>query len=199
MSGSKIRYTVSLMAKSQLSEAALLSLVRKAQEGDTDAYGKIYDHFFESVYRYAAFRLPESVCEDLVADIFVKVWEKLHSYKMKKNVPFGAWLFRIVRHSVIDEYRKKRDWEEVPEDLPDEDTLNAVETRVKKQHLLKTMRGAMDKLPQRYRDVLHLSYMAELPHSEVARVMRMSEGSVRTLKFRALKKLESNLPADMHG
>jgi RNA polymerase sigma factor (sigma-70 family) len=59
------------------------------------------------------------------------------------------------------------------------------------------MRGAMDRLPSRYREVLHLSYVAELPHSEVARVMRTSEGSVRTLKFRALKKLRLELPQDL--
>jgi RNA polymerase sigma factor (sigma-70 family) len=69
---------------------------------------------------------------------------------------------------------------------------------VKKDHLLKMMRGAMDRLPSRYQEVLHLSYVADLPHSEVARVMRTSEGSVRTLKFRALKKLEQELPKDLN-
>ena len=178
-------------------EAKLIPLIKKAQRGDTAAFEKVYEHFFDSVYRYAAFRLPEEVCEDLVAEIFVKVWEKLHTYKMRRNIPFGAWLFRIVRHSVIDAYRKHRAFVEVPETVEDTDVLNKAETRVKQKLLIKTVRGAMDKLPSRYREVLHLSYMADLPHSEVARVMRTSEGSVRTLKFRALKRLEENLPPDM--
>lgn len=182
----------------QCSEAVLLDLVSKAKQGDAQAYGKIYDHFFDSVYRYAAFRLPPDVAEDVVADAFVKVWEKLHTFKPRRRVPFGAWLFRIVRHCVIDAYRKHRQWEQVPEDVPDGDMLNSAEARVKRQHLLSTVRGAMHKLPARYREVLQLSYMAELPHSEVARVMRTSEGSVRTLKFRALRKLEEHLPPDTH-
>jgi RNA polymerase sigma-70 factor (ECF subfamily) len=181
-----------------LTEEQIIALVAQAQEGDTKAFGQLYDHFFDSVYRYAAFRLPREVCEDTVADVFVKAWEKIHTYHVRKGIPFGAWLFRIVRHTVIDTYRKRRDWEEVSEDLPDEDAFNRTEARVKRQHLLKTMRGAMDRLPSRYREVLHLSYVADLPGSEVARVMRTSEGSVRTLKFRALRKLEEELPPDIH-
>ena len=185
------------MEPKQLTEAALIALISKAKEGDTKAFGKVYDHFFDSVYRYAAFRLPEAVVEDTVSDVFVKVWEKLHTYTPRKKVPFGAWLFRIVRHTVIDSYRKRRDWEEVPEDTEDHDDLNRAESRVKRKHLLKTVRGAVDRLPSRYREVLQLSYMAELPHDEVARVMRTSEGSVRILRFRALKKLEKELPPDI--
>jgi len=180
-----------------ISEHELLSLVTQAQEGDTKAFGRVYDHFFDSVYRYAAFRLPEAVCEDVVADAFVKAWEKLHTYRVRQGIPFGAWLFRIVRHTVIDAYRKRRDFEEVPETIEDPDALNRAEARVKQKDLLSVMRGAMDRLPSRYREVLHLSYVADLPHSEVARVMRTSEGSVRTLKFRALRRLEQELPPDL--
>ncbi len=185
------------MNSSSVDEAQLITLVKKAQQGDTRAFGKIYDHFFDSVYRYAAMRLPEELVEDTVADVFVKAWKKLHTYKARQKIPFGAWLFRIVRHSVIDEYRKRRKYEEMPETIEDTDILNRAETRVKQQHLVRTVRGAMKRLPSRYQEVLNLSYMADLPHSEVARVMRTSEGSVRTLKFRALKKLEEELPHDM--
>ena len=179
-----------------VNEDQLLESIRKAQQGDTEAFGTVYDYYFDSVYRFVAFRLHEDLVEDIVADIFVKVWEKLHTYKIRKKIPFGAWLFRIARHQVIDAYRKHREHDEVPDTLEDNDQLNQAETRIKQKHLNATVRTAMDKLPTRYRDVLHLSYMAELPHSEVARVMRTSEGSVRILKHRALKKLEDFLPGE---
>lgn len=185
------------MTPESTDEAHIRDLVAKAQRGDTDAFGKIYDHFFQSVYRYVTFRLPEEIAEDLVAEIFVKAWEKLHTYQVRKKVPFGAWIFRIARHSVIDAYRKQKEVMEVPEDMEDPDALNRAETRVKRKHLLKIVRESMDQLPNKYKDVLQLSYMAELPHSEVARVLRTSEGSVRIMKHRALKKLEQLLPDDV--
>lgn len=175
-------------------EAKLQELVRKSQDGDTEAFAHIYDHFFPQVYRYAAFRLPREMAEDTTADIFVKAWEKLHTYKIHKNVPFGAWLFRIARYTVIDTYRSQRGFEDVPEDVPDHDALNRTESRMERKEVVRVVRHALDQLPRRYRDVLLLSYVAELPYSEVARVLRLSEGGVRILKMRALRKLEALLP-----
>ena len=185
------------MSSQNVNEFELQELVLLAQEGDTEAFGKVYDLFFDKIYRYASFRVPAEVAEDLVADIFVKAWEKLHTYKPQKNVPFGAWIFRIARHTVVDSYRSKQVIEEVPEEMEDTDALNRAETRVKRRHLLKTVRGAMQELPPKHREVLELSFMAELPNTEVARVLKMREGAVRTLKSRALKKLEVLLPPEI--
>ena len=172
-------------------------LVAQAKEGDTEAFAQIYDHFFLPVYRYAAFRVPREVAEDVTADIFVKAWEKLHTYKSQHKVPFGAWLFRIARHSVIDVYRSQRGFDEVPETLPDTDVFNRAETRAERNETLAIVRKALDQLPKRYREVLLLTYVSELPYSEVARVLRMTEGGVRILKLRALRKLEAILPPEM--
>ncbi len=181
-----------------LPEADLQELIKRAQEGDTEAFGKIYDNFFIPVYRYAAFRLPKEMAEDTTADVFVKAWEKLYTYRLHKNVPFGAWIFRIARHAVIDVYRSQRGFEEVPETVPDTDTFNRTEARIERKDTLRIVRQALDQLPRRYRDILLLTYVSELPYSEVARVLRISEGGVRILKMRALRKLERLLPPEMH-
>lgn len=181
----------------QLPEEELQRLVRLAQEGDTEAFEQIYNNFFLPIYRYTAFRAPAEMAEDIVADVFVKAWEKLHKYKVQKGIPFGAWLFRIARHTVIDAYRRDRDFEEISEDVIDPDRMNRADAGMRNAEVLKTVRDALEQLPKRYREILVLSYIAELPHSEVARVLRMTEGGVRILKFRALRKLESLLPPDI--
>ncbi|NOS67823.1 MAG: RNA polymerase sigma factor [Candidatus Peribacteraceae bacterium] len=182
----------------QLPEEELQRLVMLAQDGDTEAFEKLYLQFFLPIYRYTAFRVDAAVAEDIVADVFVKAWEKLHKYKPQKGIPFGAWLFRIARHTVIDSYRKDRDFEEVSEDLADPDALNRADTETRTSDVLRIVRHALDQLPRRYKEILILSYIAELPHHEVARVLRMTEGGVRILKFRALRKLEALLPPDIH-
>jgi RNA polymerase sigma-70 factor, ECF subfamily len=128
----------------------------------------------------------------------VKSWEKLYTYKPHKGVPFGAWLFRIARYTVIDAYRTHRGFEEVSEALPDPDHYNHADTHTKRQDTLNIVRKALDQLPQRYRDVLLLTFVSEMPYSEVAKVLGMREGAVRILKLRALRKLESYLPPDVH-
>lgn len=179
-----------------LTEQELQDLVRKAQEGDQDAFSKVYDRFFPGVYRYAAFRLPSEIAEDVTADIFVKVWEKLHTYTFRTNVPFGAWVYRIARHSVIDAYRTHRPTEEVSEDTEDPDALNRADARAGRRDRLQMVRSAMEQLPKRYKEVLLLTFVSDLPNSEAARVLRISEGSLRILKMRALRKLEGILPPE---
>lgn len=183
--------------KDTVQDKVLPEYVRRAQEGDTESFSKIYDMFFLQVYRYTAFRVPAEVAEDLVADIFVKAWEKLHTYKARKNVPFAAWLFRIARHTVIDAYRTHRGFEEIPEGLMDTDVFNKADTKLGRDEMLHLVNTAIDKLPGRYREILMLSFMAELPHSEIARVLHITEGAVRILKHRALKKLETLLPENI--
>lgn len=185
------------MTLPELPEAELQTLIARAQEGETEAFAKVYNQFFTPVYRYCAFRLPKEVAEDTTADIFVKAWEKLHTYKLHKNVPFGAWLFRIARYSVIDVYRSQRGFEEVPENIADDDQLNRAENRLERNETLRIVRTALDKLPRRYREILLLTYVSELPYSETARVLRMTEGGVRILKMRALRKFELLLPPEL--
>lgn len=184
------------MGEKTLSPEVLKVLVVRAQDGDTEAFGKIYDAFLTPVYRYVVFRFPEELAEDLVADIFVKAWEKLHTYKAFTGIPFSAWLFRIARYTVIDAYRSTRGFEELSEELVDERSDNDPKSRIEKQMSVKTVRQALSALPKDYRDVLLLHYMAGLGHGEVANALRMTEGYVRILKFRALKKLEMLLPKD---
>ncbi len=184
------------MAQQALPPEKLKELAKRAQDGDTEAFGKIYDAFLTPVYRYVVFRFPQELAEDLVADIFVKAWEKIHTYKAYKGIPFSAWLFRIARHAVIDAYRSTRGFEELSEEIIDEDSENDPKTRTQRAMSIATVRGALEKLPKYYRDVLLLHYVAGLGHGEVASALRMTEGYVRIMKFRALKKLEALLPKD---
>lgn len=184
------------MHQDETSEATLQAWVATAREGDEGAFEKLYEHFFAQVYRYAAFRLPKELAEDVTAEVFVKAWEKLHTYKARSGVPFAAWLFRIARHAVIDVYRTQHGIEEMPDEVLDTDELNRADSPLRRGEMLKTVRSAMEKLPKRYQDVLLLSFVSDLPTHEVARVLRMTEGGVRILKMRALRKLEDFLPPD---
>ena len=183
--------------QSPLSDAELQMLVLRAQDGDTASFERLYKHFFTPIYRYTAFRAPSEMAEDIVADVFVRAWEKLHQYKVHKGIPFGAWLSRIARHAVIDVYRQERHFDEVPEEYADPDQMNRADADLHRRDVVRIVREALEQLPRRYREVLVLSYIAELGHEEVARVLHLTAGAVRILKFRALRKLEALLPPDV--
>lgn len=182
------------MADTPLSSEVLTVLVARAQNGDTEAFGKIYDAYLTPIYRYVVFRYPEDLAEDLVADVFVKAWEKLHTYAVRSGVPFSAWLFRIARHSLIDAYRAHRGFEELSEEMTDDSLTSNPKERMEKSISVSKVRSALGRLPRTYREVLLLHYVAGLNHDEVATALGRSQGSVRILKLRALRKLEVMLP-----
>ena len=92
-----------------LDEAAVERLVGDAQAGDPRAFGRLFDQYHASVYRYIVSRVHRpSDAEDLTQLVFVKALEALPRYEAR-GVPFGGWLFRLARNAVIDHVRTNRD------------------------------------------------------------------------------------------
>ena len=178
-------------------EARLAELIMRAQQDDHEAFAEIYDQYATPIYRYIAFRVPTEVAEDLMSDVFVKAWEKLHLYKVRRGIPFSSWLFRIARNSVIDSYRTFRETQELDELHEDENRWNDPKLTITHQFQTTLLRQAIRRLPKRHQEVLSLSYFSGLSHLEISRSLRIREGSVRIIKHRALKKLQDMLPASM--
>src|SRR4029078_8744025 len=83
--------------------------VEAAKDGDPEAFGALFDHFYAPVYRYVASRVGRpSDAEDLAQLVFVKALEALPRYELR-GVPFGGWLFRLARNVVIDHVRTRRE------------------------------------------------------------------------------------------
>src|SRR5262245_42914282 len=105
-----------------MNETELQNLLQKAQSGDRDAFGLLYDAYRERIYRFIFFRVGhKELAEDILADTFVKVWLKISNVN---SLPaFGGWIYQVARNSVIDYYRIKGEpnisLDEVSESLPD--------------------------------------------------------------------------------
>ena len=84
-------------------------LVRRARDGDVEAFGSLFDHYHEDVYRFVASRVRSpSDAEDLTQTVFVKVLEALPRYE-SRGIPFGGWLFRLARNTIIDHVRTRHE------------------------------------------------------------------------------------------
>jgi len=164
-------------------------LVIKTQEGNAKAFGEIYDLYFPKIHKYVYYKVSEEHVDDVVATVFIKAWTKIKKYK-KTNCPFSSWLFRIATNTVIDHYRTKKDFYELEERIADDnDRLNPQQLA---EQVLNSERvhRALKKLNKKYQDIVLLKFMNDMSNKEVARILKTNEGNVRTLQFRALKKLK---------
>jgi RNA polymerase sigma-70 factor, ECF subfamily len=179
-----------------LDETAIERLVQEARAGDAWAFGLLFDHYHLPVYRYIASRVHRpSDAEDLTQLVFVKALEALPRYEAR-GVPFGGWLFRLARNTVIDHVRTRHDHLDLESAnlQPDRDA-GPDEVTVARQEL-DDVAVALATLTDEQRDAIALRFFAGLSAREAAEVMGKQEGTIRGLQFRAIAALRRQLRID---
>lgn len=168
-----------------------LALVRAAQT-DAQAFGALYDHYVQRVYRYCYYRTSSPPdAEDLTAQIFLAALEALPRYRQDGH--FAAWLFSIARRKVADFHRR------TPHAALDEATLPPIhtdlaldmETSQRRERLLKSVRA----LEEEERELIHLRYVAELSFAEIAKALQKNEEAVKKSLYRLIGRLKQELEA----
>ena len=135
--------------------------------------------------------------EDLVSDTMLRAFERWEQYRLGTNI--RAWLFTILYHAFVS--RKRRiDAREVPEGDGDtgwspKDTVGEAdpEGRFYDSFLDDEIVRAIDALPPEYRDTVVLSDIREMRYAEIARVLGIPEGTVKSRLFRGRRLLQQTL------
>jgi RNA polymerase sigma-70 factor (ECF subfamily) len=175
--------------REQINDEQIEELVIEAQKGNTEAFGDLYDNFFDAIYRYVYFKIEERYTEDLVGTVFIKAWENIKRYK--KTSGFKSWLFRIAHNTVIDHYRTHKEESELTENVADARVLHNPNIITEKKIISQFVRKAISRLDDKYRQIVILKFINELDNAEIAQILNTTEANVRTLQFRALKKLRT--------
>jgi RNA polymerase sigma-70 factor (ECF subfamily) len=174
-------------------DAAIEELVAKAKAGDAEAFGRLFDHYHERVYRYVAARVRRpSDAEDLAQLVFVKALEALPRYE-QRGVPFGGWLFRLARNVVIDHIRTAREHVDLDglTERPGRDA--GPEAQILARQEMDAVAAALERLTEEQRDAIALRFFAGLSAREAAEAMGKQEGTVRGIQFRAIAALRRHL------
>ena len=181
----------------RLDEEALGRLVLDAQGGDPWAFGRIFDEFHGPIYRFIAGRVHRpSDAEDLTQLVFVKALEALPRYE-HRGIPFGGWLFRLARNTIIDHARTRHEHADLgaaaerPMETAGPDELALLRGD------LDAVARALAELTDEQREAIELRFFAGLSAREAAEVMGRQEGTVRGLQFRAIAALRRSLGMEL--
>ena len=172
-------------------------LARRAQEGCTASFEELVRRFQVPLLHFLCRWTSTEEAEDLVQDTFVRAYRNLHRYRPTARL--ATWLFTIARRLSINRQRKRRP-------VADSDALEFVEAdslppgqivadRESRQRLWDL---ADEVLSEQQRTALWLYYVEDMSVGEVARVVGHSRGAVKTMLFRARRKLLAVLePAEI--
>src|SRR6476659_7977239 len=95
-------------------------LVKAVLEGDRNSFGRLYDLYAPMINVILLARVPRSEVDDLVQDIFLHAFKKLHT--LRDWAAFGPWIAMIARNRAMDFHRRAKDTVEVTEDLRSTDS-----------------------------------------------------------------------------
>ena len=174
-------------------DGAIERLVGAAQQGDPEAFGALFDHFYGPVYRFVVARVGRpSDAEDLAQLVFVKALEALPRYEAR-GIPFGGWLFRLARNVVIDHIRARRDHSPLDVIAERADLGDGPDELAQMRQEMDSVALALRRLTPEQREAIELRFFAGLSAREAAEAMGRQEGTVRGLQFRAIAALRREL------
>jgi RNA polymerase sigma-70 factor (ECF subfamily) len=171
----------------QSEEHEITKAVKRAIEGDTEAYSWLYSLYVGRIYRYVFYHVGNKMAaEDITEEVFLKSWKSLSSCKGKEQT-FSAWLYRIAHNHLVDTFRKSR--KEVPftnvDLVEDEDPQKEAEDSLELQRVLE----AVKRLPEPQKQVILLKFFEDNDNAEISRILGKRKGAVRALQMRALNNL----------
>jgi len=170
-------------------------IIQKAIAGEKQAFALLYEKYSDSIHRYFYFRLASiEMAEDLTEAVFIKTWEALPSFSLSgKELNFRAWLYRIAHNTLVDYFRSHKEELsiELIGDIPS--TMSIPEKEVEQKEIKAQLTNAVHQLDEQSIQVIMSRFIAGLDNQETAEITGLSEGNVRVIQFRALKKLREFL------
>ena|SRR5690349_22622073 len=168
--------------------------VRRAQQGDVDAFERLYHAHAPAVHALARRMLgDDGAAREMVQDVFVRAWERLGSFRGESA--FGTWLHRVSVNLILNELRvARRDVVRFVDDEGDE-TLPAAGTTESGVEARIDLDAAIVRLPAGARTVFVLHDIEGYAHDEIAQMLGLAPGTIRAQLWRARRLLMKHLDA----
>ncbi|MEW6189182.1 MAG: sigma-70 family RNA polymerase sigma factor [Actinomycetota bacterium] len=168
----------------------LKDIVERAKVGDGEAFGMLYDIYFDRVYGYIYYKVGDPTeAEDLTERVFLKALEAIDKFSWR-GVPFSSWLFRIARNLMIDYYRTRSRSTMIPvsDRIQTIDREDPEEIAIRKFSYEK-LYAAISRLTEEQQEVIILKFFMNLSNAGIARTLNKTEGAIKALQHRALHSL----------
>jgi RNA polymerase sigma-70 factor (ECF subfamily) len=171
-------------------------LAKEALAGSEEASRELVARYATPAVNFV-FRLvhDRALAEDLAQEGFLRVFQRLKTYDPERK--FSSWFFQVLRNVAIDYLRVHRLQTSSLDELTDagfqapeaDGTSSSPERLAEQEGLARAMEGALGRIRPEYREVVVLRYQEGLTHPEIAEILGLPSGTVKTYLHRARKEL----------
>jgi RNA polymerase sigma-70 factor (ECF subfamily) len=172
-------------------------LVRAAQNGELEAFTRLYERYLPIVYRRVRYKIPEPDVEDVTQEVFISVMKSLENFRHESQ--FSTWLRTLTNRQIADYYRSRTP----PEIQLNLDVLYTNPGRFSTEKTTVDNIDNMDKmimirqsfgsLPEHYQEILLLRFADGLRFKDIAQLLGQSLEGTKSLYRRAVAKLSEQV------
>lgn len=169
-------------------------LARRIKYGEKDAYQELFERYAPKIFNFSlAYLKNKADAEELVQDVFLKIWEKREILDAAQNVK--AYLFKIAINTIYDFIRRKNienafnDFAKVNSNSTSNNTWDTIVY----EEMQSTLDELISKMPEQRRRVFYLSRNKGLSNDEIAQKMELSKRTVENQLYRATGFLKEQL------
>lgn len=174
-------------------------LIRQCLAGDLSAFRRLIEPQQDCVFRIALSILgSREEAEEAAQDTFMRVYRELSSFS--GAAPFGAWVYRIAVRTCLNAHRRRRKWRLYERSVDPARMAGMAfregetpEAEAEQREMQAKVRGAIDRLPGKLHEVVVLSYLDEFSHAEIADLLDIPEGTVKSRLHLARGRLQKEL------
>ena len=167
------------------------SLLERIRRGDTGGAAELFERYAPALLRFTDRLLNDrGTAEEVTQEVFVKVISRAHQYDGRAEV--SSWLFAIAANACRDRKRRDRRATIVPLEAVPEPAHKGegIESTIGDRERRDAVRRALSALSEEQREALVLARYHGLPYAEIAEVLGISVGAVKTRIFRAVEALK---------
>lgn len=167
-------------------------LLNELQKGNERAFDTVFKQYYKPLCQFSySFIKDQNTAENLVQEVFVKLWEKRENITNIDNLL--SYLMGMVRNQSIDFLRKEKTNSKVYNQLRPESSENTTEEQISKNEFEEKLLKSILNLPERCRTAIEMSRFDGFSNKEIAQKMEISVKGVEALIGRSLKLLRSEL------
>jgi RNA polymerase sigma-70 factor (ECF subfamily) len=160
--------------------------VARARAGDTAAFAALVRRHQDRVFGFILRMLDaRDEAMELTQDVFVKAWQALPGWRPEAR--FSTWLLQIARNAALDQLRRRRVVQFAPLDdgMDVADTAPGPEARYASRQRQALLENALQQIAAEHREILLLREIEDLSYAELAAVLGIAEGTVKSRLARA--------------
>ena len=161
------------------------------QERNEKAFGYLYDNYSGALYGIVnSIVIDKEIANDVLQNVFVNIWRKIESYDPAKGRLF-TWMLNIARNAAIDKVRSKG-YKDSMRNISIENDENVFINKTTDPVLNDVgLKKVLSKLNEEYRRLIDLSYFQGFTHDEIAKIMGIPLGTVKTRIRTAISQLRT--------